>query len=41
MKRFQGKTVMVTGAGKNIGKEIAVSFAKEMAEQTAREIEER
>ena len=23
MKRFQGKTVMVTGAGKNIGKEIA------------------
>lgn len=53
MKRFQGKTVMVTGAGKNIGKEIAVSFAKEganvivcdfnkeNAEQTAREIEER
>ena len=44
---------MVTGAGKNIGKEIAVSFAKEganvivcdfnkeNAEQTAREIEER
>lgn len=52
MGRFQGQTVMVTGAGKNIGKEIAVSFAKEganvivcdlnreNAEQTVKEIEE-
>ena len=52
MKKFNGRTVMVTGAGKNIGKEIAMSFAaeganiivcdfnKENAEQTAKEIEE-
>ncbi len=31
MKMFEGKTVMVTGAGKNIGKEIALDFAKEGA----------
>ena len=31
MKRFENKTVMVTGAGANIGKEIALSFAKEGA----------
>lgn len=28
---FKGKTVMVTGAGKNIGKQIALDFAKEGA----------
>ena len=49
--KFKGRTVMITGAGKNIGKEIAMSFAaeganiivcdfnKENAEQTAKEIE--
>ena len=31
MKKFEGKTVLVTGAGKNIGKDIAISFAKEGA----------
>ena len=31
MKRFIRKTVMVTGAGANIGKEIALSFAREGA----------
>ena len=31
MKRFENKTVMVTGAGANIGKDIALSFAKEGA----------
>ena len=31
MKRFENKTVMVTGAGANIGKEIAMSFAREGA----------
>jgi NAD(P)-dependent dehydrogenase (short-subunit alcohol dehydrogenase family) len=48
--RFENKTVMVTGAGANIGKEIALSFAreganvivcdykKENAERTAEEI---
>lgn len=47
---FKGKTVMVTGAGKNIGREIALDFAKaganvivcdyngEYAEDTAKEI---
>lgn len=49
--RFEGRTAMVTGAGKNIGKEIALSFAREGANvivcdyneentrQTVREIE--
>jgi NAD(P)-dependent dehydrogenase (short-subunit alcohol dehydrogenase family) len=31
MKRFEGKTAMITGAGKNIGKAIALDFAKEGA----------
>ena len=31
MKKFENKTVMVTGGGKNIGKEIALDFAKEGA----------
>ena len=31
MKRFVNKKVMVTGAGANIGKEIALSFAREGA----------
>ncbi len=47
---FKGKTVMVTGAGKNIGREIALNFAKnganivvcdynrENADNTAKEI---
>ncbi|HIV92439.1 MAG TPA: SDR family oxidoreductase [Candidatus Eisenbergiella stercoravium] len=51
MKRFEGRTAMVTGAGKNIGKEIALAFAqeganlivcdynRENAEETAHEIE--
>ena len=28
MKMFEGRTAMVTGAGQNIGKEIALDFAK-------------
>jgi len=51
MKRFEGRTAMVTGAGKNIGRAIAMDFAREganvivcdynreNAEQTARDIE--
>lgn len=31
MKKFANKTAMVTGAGKNIGKEIALAFAREGA----------
>lgn len=31
MRRFEHKTVMVTGAGANIGKEITLSFAREGA----------
>ena len=51
MKQFEGRTAMVTGAGKNIGKEIALAFAKsganvivcdynpQNAEETVQEIE--
>jgi len=50
MKKFEGMTAFVTGSGKNIGKEIALSFAREganvivcdydaaTAEQTAKEV---
>ena len=50
MKKFEGKTAFITGSGKNIGKEIALSFAREganvivcdfdaaAAEQTAEEV---
>ena len=51
MKMFEGRTAMITGAGKNIGKEIALSFARnganvivcdyneEAALETAKEVE--
>lgn len=51
MKLFEGRTALVTGAGKNIGREIALSFAKaganvivcdynaQNAEETVKEIE--
>lgn len=51
MKRFEGRTAMVTGGGRNIGKQIALDFAKEganvivcdynaeNAKQTAAEVE--
>ena len=31
MKKFEGKTVIVTGAGKNIGKQISLDFASQGA----------
>lgn len=31
MKQFEGRTAMITGAGKNIGREIALAFARQGA----------
>ena len=51
MGKFNGRTAMITGAGKNIGRDVALAFAKEganiilcdynehNAQETAREIE--
>ena len=40
MKRFLNKTAMVTGAGKNIGKQIALDFAREGANVVVCDISE-
>ena len=37
---LQGKTVIVTGAGSNIGRAIALAFARERANVVVAEIDE-